>query len=52
MTAPRILSVQALENKTLLVKFVDDVEKIYDCVQLLNVDMFQSLKNDAFYKSV
>ena len=52
MNAPKILSVQALENKKLLVKFVNDVEKIYDCTQLLNLDIFQVLKNDAFFKSV
>jgi hypothetical protein len=52
MASPRIFSVQALENKKLLVRFVDGVEKIYDCAQLLNVDMFQSLKNDALFRSV
>ncbi len=52
MNAPKILSVQALENKGLLVKFVNDIEKIYDCTPLLNMDMFQVLKNDAFFKSV
>ncbi|MCG3142243.1 MAG: hypothetical protein HDKAJFGB_03651 [Anaerolineae bacterium] len=52
MNAPKILSVQALENKKLLVKFVNGVEKIYDCTQLLERDMFQALKHDAFSKSV
>jgi hypothetical protein len=52
MNAPKILSVQALENKKLLVKFVDGVEKIYDCAQLLELEMFQILKNEAFFKSV
>jgi hypothetical protein len=52
MNAPKILSVQALENKKLSVKFVNDVEKIYDCTPLLHLDMFQVLKNDAFFKSV
>jgi hypothetical protein len=52
MNAPKILSVQALENKKLLVKFVNGIEKVYDCTQLLNLDMFQILKNDAFFKSV
>ncbi|MBM3182202.1 MAG: DUF2442 domain-containing protein [Chloroflexi bacterium] len=49
---PKILSVQALENKKLLVKFVNGVEKVYDCTQLLGIEMFQVLKNDAFFKSV
>ena len=52
MNAPKILSVQALENKKLLVKFVNGVEKIYDCTLLYNLDMFQVLKNDAFFRSV
>jgi len=52
MNAPRILSVQAQENKKLLAKFVNGIEKIYDCAQLLNMEMFQLLNNDAFFKSV
>ena len=52
MNAPKILSVQTLENKKLLVKFVNDVEKVYDCTQLLDMEMFQLLKNDVFFKSV
>lgn len=28
------------------------MEKIYDCNQLLRLAMFQSLKNEAFFKSV
>jgi hypothetical protein len=52
MNAPKILSVQALENKKIRVKFVNGVEKVYDCGQLLGIEMFQLLKNDAFFKSV
>ena len=52
MNAPKILSVQALENKKLRIKFVNGVEKVYDCAQLLNIEMFQLLQNDAFFKSV
>lgn len=52
MNAPKILSVQALENKKLLVKFVDGVEKIYDCTQLLGIESFQVLKNETFFRSV
>jgi hypothetical protein len=52
MNAPKILSVQALENKKLLVKFVNGIEKIYNCAPLLNLDMFQVLKNDVFFRSV
>jgi hypothetical protein len=52
MNAPKLLSLQALENKKLLVRFVNGVEKIYDCTPLLNLDMFELLKNDAFFKAV
>ncbi|MGC1375520.1 MAG: DUF2442 domain-containing protein [Anaerolineales bacterium] len=52
MDAPKILSVQPQEQKKLLVRFVNGIEKIYDCAPLLNMEMFQLLKNDAFFKSV
>jgi hypothetical protein len=37
MNTPKLLSVQALEDKKLLVKFVNGVEKIYDCNPLLTI---------------
>jgi hypothetical protein len=52
MVAPKIQSVRPLEGKRLLVKFANGVEKIYDCNPLLHLDMFQLLKDDAFFKSV
>lgn len=52
MNTPQILSVQSLEHKRLLVKFVNGIEKVYDCAPLLNKEMFQKLKNDAFFKAV
>ncbi len=52
MDAPRIESVTPLEGKRLLVKFVNGVEKVYDCNQLLHLEMFQSLRNEAFFRSV
>jgi hypothetical protein len=52
MDTPRILSVQPLEHTRLLVKFVNGVEKTYDCNPLLSMDRFQLLKNDAFFKAV
>jgi hypothetical protein len=52
MDAPRIESVKPLARKRLLVKFVNGVEKVYDCKQLLHLDMFQSLRNEAFFRSV
>lgn len=52
MDAPKIQSVKPLEGKQLLVKFVNGVEKIYDCNQLLHLEVFQLLNNDAFFKLV
>jgi hypothetical protein len=52
MNPPKILSVQTLEDKKLLVKFVNGIEKIYDCNPLLDMGMFELLKNEAFFKSV
>ena len=52
MDAPRIVSVQPQERKRLLDRFVNGIDKIYDCTQLLNREMFQMLKTEAFFKSV
>ena len=52
MNIPKILSVQPQENKKLLVTFVNGIQKVYDCTQLMDRDMFQLLKNNAFFKSV
>jgi hypothetical protein len=52
MYVPKIVSVQVLENKELLVKFDNGVNKVYNCTQLLSLELFQMLKTDAFFKSV
>jgi hypothetical protein len=52
MISRAVESVKPLEGKRLLVKFVNGVEKIYDCNQLLHLEMFRLLKNEAFFKSV
>ena len=52
MNAPKIKSVKTLEDKKLLISFQNGVQKVYDCAQLLNLDVFQLLKNDAFFKAV
>lgn len=36
----------------LLVKFTNDTEKIYDCHQLLHIEAFQLLKNEALFRAV
>ncbi|MFO3797173.1 MAG: DUF2442 domain-containing protein, partial [Anaerolineales bacterium] len=52
MNAPRIKAVVPLEERRLLVTFANGVQKIYDCRWLLNLDRFQLLKHDAFFKAV
>jgi hypothetical protein len=53
MDTPKILSVQPLENKKLLIRFANDVEKIYDCKPLMkNFEPFKVLENEVFFKQV
>ena len=52
MEIPKIVSVQPQEDKKLLVKFINGVEKIYDCKQILQLEVFHLLHNEAFFKAV
>lgn len=52
MNAPRIQTVLPLPDRHLLVKFVNGVEKIYDCTPLAHLERFQPIENEAFFKSV
>ena len=52
MSIPKIVSVSHQEDKKLLVKFNNGVEKIYDCKQILHLDAFQLLNTEAFFKAV
>jgi len=53
MDMPKILSVQPLENKKLLIRFANDVAKIYDCKPLMeNFEPFKVLENEVFFKQV
>lgn len=52
MEIPQIVSVRPKEDRKLLVKFVNGVEKLYDCEQILQLDAFQLLHNEAFFKAV
>ncbi len=52
MEIPRILSVHPKDDKKLLVKFENGVEKIYHCAQILQLAAFQLLHNEAFFKAV
>lgn len=52
MNTPRIKSVTPLTEKRLLVTFVNGVQKVYDGQQLLHLERFHLLKNEAFFKAV
>ena len=53
MDTPKILSVQALENRRLLVKFSNSVEKVYDCRPLIQkFERFKALEDEVFFKQV
>jgi len=52
MSTSKISSVQLVEGKKLLVKFIGGAEKIYACAPLLHVERFQLLNNEAFFKAV
>jgi len=48
---PKIKSVKPLRGKRLLVTFQNNIQKIYDCNQLLKEEVFRPLKNDSLFKS-
>jgi hypothetical protein len=52
MNAPRIKSATPLTGRRLLVTFINGVQKVYDCQRILNLDRFQLLKNEAFFKAI
>ena len=52
MNAPRIKTVTPLERKRLLVTFLNGVQKVYDCQSILELERFQFLKHEAFFKAV
>lgn len=52
MNTPKIQTVQPLEGQRLLVKFDNEVEKIYDCQPLLQHDVFRPLASEAFFRMV
>ncbi len=52
MGIPKVRWIKLLEDRRLLVKFANGVEKTYDCKPLLHLEMFQLLRNEAFFRSV
>ena len=51
-TYPKIKSVKPLENHRLLVCFVNNITKTYDCSELLKQSTFFLLRNKALFKAV
>ena len=49
---PKVRSVTAKPNHTLIVTFDNQVKKRYDCRQLLKNPLYQLLREIAFFKSV
>lgn len=53
MEYPKVLSIQPLDDKKVLVKFVNGIEKIYDCKPLIEkFEPFKSLENEIFFNQV
>jgi len=49
---PKVVSVEALPGKKLLVGFDNGVSKEYDCAGLLENEAFALLTEDAFFRGV
>lgn len=52
MNAPRIQAVRPVEGKRLLVTFVNGANKVYDCNRILQLERFQLLRTEAFFRAV
>jgi hypothetical protein len=53
MDTPKILSVHAVEDRKLLVKFANGIEKIYNCKPLIEkFEAFRALENEVFFRQV
>ena len=51
MKPPKILSAQAIDDRTLLIEFSQSEFKKYDISQLLDKEMFAPLQNPSFFKN-
>jgi len=49
---PKVRSVKAMSNYTLIVTFDNQVKKQYDCTRLLKNPLYQLLREIAFFKNV
>jgi hypothetical protein len=52
MKYPKVKSVSAIDDSTLLVEFDNNEKKKYDITPLLSIDMFSPLKEVALFKAV
>ncbi len=52
MPHPKVLSVVACNDTTLLIEFDNRVKKLYDMAPLLSKTMFNPLHNSAIFKNV
>ena len=52
MSCPKVQSVEAIDDHTLLVQFDNRHIKKYDVTPLLQKEMFAPLRNPALFKSV
>jgi hypothetical protein len=51
MKSPRIVSAQAIDDLTLIVKFTNNELREYNISKLLDKPMFSLLKNPAFFRN-
>ncbi len=51
MMPPRIVSAQAVDDRTLIVQFTDHEIKQYDVSRLLDKPMFAPLRNPGFFRN-
>jgi len=49
---PKIEKVVALKEHKLLLTFHGGVQKIYDCSKIIQLDRFQLIRQEAFFKAV
>ncbi|MBI4646595.1 MAG: DUF2442 domain-containing protein [Bacteroidia bacterium] len=49
---PKIIDVKAIKNYNLLVTFDNNITKIYNCSNLLNLPQFYLLKDVMLFRSV
>lgn len=49
-TFPKILNVTPKPKKTLLVTFEGGGRRVYDCMPLLQNDVFKPLRDDSFFR--